>query len=190
MDQDDKKFFEELAGATSDEPKTLKPENEDEDDNGKEENRGHKPAAAKAMAGKDKKIKNIAVETEDQEKKENESADGIFEEGEGQLTIDVYQTPDEIVIESTIAGVKPEDLDISITNEAVVIHGKREKTETIKDEDYFYQECYWGKFSRSIILPQEVDADKAVASLKNGILLIKLPKLNREKTKKLKVKFD
>jgi len=72
----------------------------------------------------------------------------------------------------------------------VVIHGKREKTETIKDEDYFYQECYWGKFSRSIILPQEVDADKAVASLKNGILLIKLPKLNREKTKKLKVKFD
>ena len=122
-------------------------------------------------------------------KKEDEP-EGIFEEGEGQLTIDVYQTPEEVVVESTIAGVKPEDLDISITNEAVTIRGKREKTETIKDEDYFYQECYWGKFSRSIILPQEIDADKAVASLKNGILIIRLPKLNRQKSKKLKIKFD
>lgn len=180
MDQDSKKFFEDLVGASSEKPKNLKisDENENEDEN-------DKPAIAKAAVGKDKKIKNVTAE----ENKENE-LDGIFEEGEGQLTIDVYQTPDEIVVESTIAGVKPEDLDISITNEAVTIRGKREKTETIKDEDYFYQECYWGKFSRSIILPQEIDSEKAVASLKNGILVIKLPKLNRQKTKKLKIKFD
>jgi len=175
MDQDSKKFFEELAGASSDEPKTLKISDESDEEN-------DKPADAKAMAGKGKKVK-------PNEDKENELGD-IFEEGEGQLTIDVYQTPEEVVVESTIAGVKPEDLDISITNEAVTIRGKREKTETIKDEDYFYQECYWGKFSRSIILPQEIDADKAVAALKNGILIIRLPKLNRQKTKKLKIKFD
>ena len=177
MDQDSKKFFEELAGASSEEPKTLKISDENEDTAGEEE------VIEKKV--KDKKVKNTAVE----EKKENEPGD-IFEEGEGQLTIDVYQTPDEVVVESTIAGVKPEDLDISITNEAVTIRGKREKTETIEDENYFYQECYWGKFSRSIILPQEIDADKAVASLKNGILVIRLPKLNRQKTKKLKIKFD
>jgi HSP20 family protein len=178
MDQDSKKFFEELAGASSEEPKTLKISDEDEEEGEAEEEIIEKKT-------KDKKAKNIAVE----EKGENEM-EGIFEEGEGQLTIDVYQNPDEIVVESTIAGVKPEDLDISITNEAVTIRGKREKTETIKDEDYFYQECYWGKFSRSIILPQEIDSEKSVASLKNGILVIRLPKLNRQKTKKLKIKFD
>lgn len=178
MDQDSKKFFEELAGASSEEPKNLKISGDDENEGAEEETKIEKKT-------KDKKVKTDVSE----EKEENELGD-IFEEGEGQLTIDVYQTPEEVVVESTIAGVKPEDLDISITNEAVTIRGKREKTETIKDEDYFYQECYWGKFSRSIILPQEIDADKAVAALKNGILVIRLPKLNRQKSKKLKIKFD
>ena len=114
----------------------------------------------------------------------------LLEEGEGQLTIDVYQTPEEIVVESTIAGVNPDDLDIDITNEAVTIRGKRSKEKRIADEDYFYQECYWGKFSRSIILPQEVDAENAEAKIKNGVLTIHLPKLNRQKSKKVKVKFE
>lgn len=116
--------------------------------------------------------------------------DEEFGEGEGQLAIDVYQTKDEIVIESPIAGViDPEDLDISITNESVTIRGKRERENKVKEEDYFYQECYWGRFSRSIILPQEIDAENAEATIKNGILTIHLPKLNRQKSKKLRVKF-
>jgi len=163
MDKDSKNFFEELAGSDSDNPKTLKITENDRKEETKEE-------------------KNIEEETK--------LDSDIFEEDEGQLTIDVYQNPNDIIIESTIAGVKPEDLDVSITNESVTIRGKRGNEKTIKDEDYFYQECYWGKFSRSIILPQEIDSEKSVASLKNGILIIKLPKLNREKTKKLKVKFD
>ena len=109
------------------------------------------------------------------------------DEDEGQLTIDLYQTPDEITLESPIAGVKPEDLDIAITSESVTIKGKREKEKRVKDEDYFYQECYWGRFARSIILPQEVDAEKSEASIKNGVLIIKLPKLNRQRSKKIKV---
>ena len=121
---------------------------------------------------------------------DEETLPETFEDNEGQLTIDVYQTPSEIVVESTIAGVDPENLDISINNESVTIRGKRERTTKINDDDYFYQECYWGKFSRSIILPQEVDADNANASLKNGILVIRLPKLNRQKAKKLKVKLS
>lgn len=114
----------------------------------------------------------------------------FVEEVEGQLTVDVYQTPTEIVIQSTVAGVDPENLDISITNESVTIRGKRERIERARDEDYFFQECYWGKFARSIILPQEVDAEKSVATIKNGVLTIRLPKLNREKVKKLRVKMD
>ncbi|MDP3901449.1 MAG: Hsp20/alpha crystallin family protein [bacterium] len=124
-------------------------------------------------------------------RKKSTSADfSDFDDGEGQLTIDVFQTPTEIIIESPIAGVNPEDLDINITSESVTIKGRREKEKTIKEEDYFYQECYWGRFSRSIILPQEVDAEEAKANLKNGVLTIRLPKINRQKIKKLNVKFD
>lgn len=111
-------------------------------------------------------------------------------EPEGQLTIDVYQTPAEIVIESAIAGVDPEDLDINVTTDSVSITGRRRREKTVREEDYFYRECYWGKFSRSIILPQEVDPDDSRVTLKNGILSIHLPKLNKRKAKKLKVKID
>ena len=120
--------------------------------------------------------------------KQPDVADDLFEEGEGQLTIDVYQTPEAIIVESPIAGVNPEDLDVDITSESVTIRGKRERHQRVKDEDYFYQECYWGKFSRSVILPQEIDAEKSEAIIKDGVLTIKMPKLNRQRSKKLKVR--
>ena len=113
-----------------------------------------------------------------------------FEESEGQLTVDVYETPTSFVIKSAVAGVSPENLDIAITNESVTIRGKREEEEKVKNGNYLHQECYWGRFARAIILPQEVDPDKSQASLKNGILKISLPKLNKAKSKRLKVKFE
>lgn len=119
-----------------------------------------------------------------------EQKDFLQEESEGQLTIDVYQTDDEIVIESTVAGVEPDDIDIDISSESVTIRGERSKSETVSEENYLYQECYWGKFSRSIILPQEVDPDKAKADFKNGILRIRLPKIAKGKMRKLKVKSN
>lgn len=108
---------------------------------------------------------------------------------EGQLAIDVYETPDEVVIKSTIAGVKPENLDIGIEDNTVNIRGSRHNDEKVKGEDYFYQECYWGTFSRSVILPVEVDTDKTTAALKDGILTVRLPKIKKEKEKKIKVLF-
>src|SRR3989344_8341547 len=78
-------------------------------------------------------------------------ADADLDDDSGQLTIDVYQTPSEIIVESPIAGVNPEDIDVSITPETVTVKGKRERVEHIKSEDYVYQECYWGKFSRSVV---------------------------------------
>lgn len=106
---------------------------------------------------------------------------------EGQLTVDVFQTPGEIVIKSTIAGVTTDDLDITITNEIVTIKGKRNKDEEVAAEDYFHQECYWGPFSRSIILPVDIDSAMAVASFKNGILTIRLPKIGETKATKVKI---
>ena len=107
---------------------------------------------------------------------------------EGQLTIDVYQTDNEIVIKSTIAGVKPEDLDVSINNDMVTIKGERKNEEVVNAENYYYQECYWGSFSRSVILPVDVVAEKIEASMKNGILTIRLPKADSNKTKKIQVR--
>jgi len=117
-----------------------------------------------------------------------EQEEGWAGDSEGQLTIDVYQTDSEIVIKSTIAGVKPEDLDVSINNDMVTIRGDRKNDEVVEGENYYYQECYWGTFSRSVILPVEVIADKAEASMKNGILTIRLPKADTTKSKRIQVR--
>ncbi|MEI6836137.1 MAG: Hsp20/alpha crystallin family protein [Candidatus Falkowbacteria bacterium] len=95
---------------------------------------------------------------------------------EGELPIDVYQTPREIVIKSTIAGIKPEDLKISLHHDLLTIKGQRKAENNIKEEDYFYKECYFGSFSRSIILPAEVDSHQVDAVLENGLLIITLQK--------------
>lgn len=113
---------------------------------------------------------------------------GGMDEQEGQLTVDVYQTPEFIVVKSTIAGVKPDDLDVSITNDMVTIRGTRRHDEEVTEEDYFYRECYWGSFSRSIILPVDIVSEKADASLKDGILTIRIPKADALLTKKVKVR--
>lgn len=97
----------------------------------------------------------------------------------GQLAVDVYQTSGEIVIKSTIAGVKPEDIDISVNNDMITIRGKREKDHTVSDQDYFYRECYWGGFSRSIILPCDVKIDQIKATIRNGVLSVMLPKAEK-----------
>lgn len=109
-------------------------------------------------------------------------------DAEGQLTIDVYQTDNEIVVKSTIAGVKPEDLDVTINNDMVTIKGERKNEEAVQAENYYYQECYWGQFSRSVVLPVDVLSEKSEASLKNGILTIRLPKADTTKIKKIQVR--
>lgn len=106
---------------------------------------------------------------------------------EGQLSVDVYQTEGEIVIKSAVAGVEPPDLDISISNDMITIRGTRVQDEHGEQVEYLYQECYWGPFSRSIILPQEVKAEDAVAEFKKGILTIRLPKTHETRTIKIKV---
>jgi HSP20 family protein len=110
------------------------------------------------------------------------------EEKDGELTVDVYQTSDMIVVKAMIAGVYPEDLDISITRDLITIRGVREEERTAKDDDYFIRELYWGSFSRTITLPEEIDVDEAEAVEKHGLLILKLPKLDRKRQSKLKVK--
>lgn len=131
------------------------------------------------LAKSDTKKKNIKKKKDD----DNDS--------DGQLTVDVYKDGDFIVVESTVAGVDPDDLDINITSESVTIKGERERSKEIDDKNFYYQECFWGSFSRSIILPEEVDPDESEANFdKNGVLKIKMPVLKKSKAKKLEVKTD
>jgi len=107
---------------------------------------------------------------------------------EGQLAVDVYQTDTELVIQSAIAGIKTEDLDISIESDSVIIRSIREYPPEKGEKNYFYQECYWGPFSRQIILPEETDSGRAEASMKEGILTIRIPKIERKEKRKILVK--
>ena len=109
------------------------------------------------------------------------------EDYEGQLSVDVYEDENNIIIKSTIAGIKSDDIDISINNEMITIKGRRQQNETIAEENYYYQECYWGGFSRSIILPVEIQPDNVDASLKNGVLKIILPKAKKSKAISVRV---
>ena len=109
---------------------------------------------------------------------------------EGQLAIDVYQTPEAIIVEAPIAGVKPEDLNITITDDVLTIEGERKRETLFKEEEFLVQECYWGSFSRSYILPVPVDPDRARASIKNGLLRIILPKQEKAKTKVIRVEGE
>ena len=111
-------------------------------------------------------------------------------EEEGQLAVDAYQTEDNIIVKAPIAGVFPENLEIAITDEVVTIRGERKKEGSVNSENYFAQECYYGAFSRSYLLPIAVNSDKATANIKNGILTITIPKLEKTKTRIIKVENE
>lgn len=153
-----------------------------------EEKRGGSIAKKKAKILKEKKFHiNPVVEKEkNKEDKVKIENDGWLK-SEGQLVVDVYETGGDIVIRTAIAGIKTEDLDISIENDTVIIKGERKEMDEESGKNYFYQECYWGSFSREIILPAEVNAGRAEATMKNGILTIRIPKIERE-MKKISVK--
>lgn len=146
-----------------------------------------------------KKVKNLITlknkgvsdeETEDLSL-EQENEENILEEEEGgQLAVDMCQTPNEIIIKTMVAGVKPEDLDIAITRDMVTIKGKRMETYEANESDFFHQELYWGSFSRTIVLPAEIEIEEAEASEKHGLLTLILPKIDKNRQNKLKVRTN
>ena len=132
-----------------------------------------------------KKNKNQKEEKKSEETKEK----GNWFKSEGKLTLDVFEDENYLFVQSAVAGVGVDDLEISIEDDVLEIKGKREKPETKKEKtSYFLQECYWGPFSREIILQKEVDNSRVEAAIKNGILTIKMPKIEREMKRKVKLK--
>lgn len=181
-----KSFFERLTGATAEETAEFAI-------NGIEEKKKKVEAISKAKPTvKTKSLKKEVVakieEVEELEQEVVEEPTKNENGAEGQLVIDVYQTDSDIVIKSTIAGVKTEDLEMTIVDNTITVKGVRKKDSSIYQGDYYYQEIYWGSFSRSVILPVDVDADKTRAAIKNGVLTIKVPKIEKSKIKTIKIK--
>ena len=109
---------------------------------------------------------------------------------EGELPVDMYQTNDAIIIKALVAGVSPADLDISITRDMVTIRGVREEYQETNDDNYFHRELFWGSFTRTLVLPEEVVIDEAEAQEKHGLLEIRLPKLDKHRSTQLKVRSN
>ncbi len=107
---------------------------------------------------------------------------------EGQLPVDVHQTTSDIVVRAFVAGVRPDELSISISRDRVEIEGSRMEREQVSGPDYFTRELFWGSFTRTIMLPQEVDVEASSASAKDGLLTIIMPKLDKARQTKLRVR--
>ena len=118
----------------------------------------------------------------------NQKGSSWEEELEAELTVDLYQTPSDVIVKTMVAGVQPDSLSITITRDMITIKGKRDEGNTVDRDNYFIQELYWGSFSRTISLPEEVDPEEAEAIEKHGLLIIKLPKLDKDRETKLKIK--
>ena len=108
--------------------------------------------------------------------KRNELIQDWLKRDEGQLSVDVFETDTEIVIRSAIAGVKPKDLDVYVTSDMVTIKGERHLEQESTEPFYHFQECFWGAFSRSVILPAAIKPEESSAEMKDGVLTIRLPK--------------
>lgn len=113
----------------------------------------------------------------------------VEESSEGQLPVDVYQTPESIIIRTFIAGVRADEMNVSISRDMVVIEGSRGEREQVTDSDFFIRELFWGSFARTIVLPEEIDVDASVATAKDGFLTIVMPKLDKKRQTKLRVKI-
>jgi HSP20 family protein len=176
----DEQFFEQLAGGRAPASEETFEEQTESTEPEIELAKANTAAAslARARASKPKIVETESEKTWD----ETEPA--------GELTVDVYQTPDDIVVESAIAGVKPDDIDIQVTADSISIKGSRHRAREVSDDDYLCQECYWGKFARTVIFPQEINPEGAAVAFKNGILTVRLPKVNKRKSRNLKIKLD
>lgn len=173
-EKDKRSFFEKLTGTINIEDEETPNKYNDEEQEEQEQEDSQNTTSGNTSINK--------LEVHDEE--QNSDVGGE----EGELAVDVYENKDEIFVQAMIAGVEPEDVDVSITREEVIIKGNRENMSDISDDNYYHKELYWGKFSRKILLPEEIDPEKSEAIEKHGLLILRLSKLNKKKSQKLEVK--
>ncbi len=109
------------------------------------------------------------------------------DEGAEQIPLDVYQNDKEIVVKASVSGVRPENIDIHVVGDTLVIKAEAMADAGVKEDEYLVKERRYGEFRRSMTLPTMVNAEKAEASFENGTLTLKLPKMRPEKPAQIKV---
>lgn len=120
---------------------------------------------------------------------DTKSDDWLEEENlPGQLAVDVYETPEKLIVQAPIAGIDKSDLDVSISDNTVSIQGSRKSGAEGQNANYYVQECYWGEFARSITLPVPVKEEEVDAVLKDGVLTVTFSKLEQNTVKKIQIK--
>ena len=138
----------------------------------------------------------MGAEEEHEEPKKHHTAASKKSEGnwieeeneEAELAVDMYETAADIIVQTFVAGVRPEDLELSISRDMITIKGKREESRNIDEDSYFSKELYWGRFSRTISLPQEVEPEEVEATERHGLLTVKIKKVDKEKKNSVRVK--
>ena len=105
----------------------------------------------------------------------------------GQLAVDVYETPEKLIIKARTAGVNKDDLDVSIADNTLTIRGTLSSGDEVDAENYHIQECYWGEFSRTLSLPVSVKEEGVEAALKDGVLTVSFDKVKQDTVKKITV---
>ena len=168
------KRFKNNIGLDEEEKDENEDEGEEEDDeDGDDED--EKPAK-KNKKNKGEKAKNHHEEKSAKKKEE-------WPESKGRLTADIYETETDFCIQTPIAGVNQEDIEIFVESNVLIIRGERTEADSTPEKKYFHKECYWGPFSRQTMLPDDVNTQKINASFKKGILVINIPKKREEKRK-------
>lgn len=104
------------------------------------------------------------------------------------LVIDMYETKNEVVVKAALPGVKPEEVEVTLTGDTLTIRGETKEENEVKEKDYIRKERREGSFSRSLTLPSGLNADKAEATFENGVLMLKIPKREESKPKSIKVR--
>jgi HSP20 family molecular chaperone IbpA len=154
----------------------LDEEEKDDEENEDEEEEEDEEDNKKNRKNKEKKMKNHHEEKQPKKKED-------WPESKGQLAADIYETENDFCIQSPIAGVSQEDIEIFVESNILIIRGERTESDQTANKKYFHKECYWGPFSRQTMLPDDVNTQKIAASFKKGILVIKIPKKKEEKRK-------
>jgi len=169
------KKFKNNIGLDEDEKDEDEKDDEDDDEEGEGDDEDEKSSK------KDKKNKGKKTQNHPEEKHAKKKED--WPESKGRLAADIYETETDFCIQSPIAGVSQEDIEIFVESNVLIIRGERTESDSTPDKKYFHKECYWGPFSRQTMLPDDVNTQKIMASFKKGILVIKIPKKKEEKRK-------
>lgn len=175
-------FFNKKNKLAEEENEEIKDKLEDEND----EEELEKDNKKEEFDEEDDESENIDI-SENKTQNPSPSKEKSWIKKDGELAVDIYETENDIVIMAPVGGISRDEIEIITEKDMVIIKGNRERKECDEIKNFYSKECFFGPFSREIILPEETDPSRIKANLESGILIIKAPKIEREKRRKINI---